>query len=117
MSRNFSDWFIVGEGDKLLVSILLPMPIARTAPSVLLVFGRTIFYFGMLFNHKRTGKTMTQRFSNKPEMKIARNAQFRIQIILLSPRPRTKKVCMQSKIVLATKIKKVFILTTWGQFY
>ena len=37
LSRNFSDWFIVGEGDKLLVSTLLPRPIVRTTPSVLLV--------------------------------------------------------------------------------
>ena len=41
---------------------LLPTPIARTTPSVSLVLGRTIFYFGMSFNHKRTEKTMTEIF-------------------------------------------------------
>ena len=64
LSRNFSDWFIVGEGDKLLVATLLPIPEARTMPSVLLLLGRTISYFGMSFNHKQT-----DRFSNNPKMK------------------------------------------------
>ena len=38
------NWFTVGEGDKLLVSTLLPTPVARTTPSVLLVLGRKIFF-------------------------------------------------------------------------
>ena len=108
LSRNFSVWFTVGEGDKLLVSTFLPTPIARITPSVLLVLGRTIFYFGMSPNHKQIGKTMTQRFSNKPNIKTTRNTQCRIPIILLSPPPthtHTKKACMQNKIILATKIK------------
>ena len=54
-----SDWFTVGECDKLLVSTLLPTPIAQTTQSVLLVLGWTIFYFGMSFNLKGTGKTVT----------------------------------------------------------
>ena len=62
MSRNFSNWFTVGEGDKLLVSTLLPPPIARTTPSVLLVLGRTVFYFRMSFNHKRTENYDTEIF-------------------------------------------------------
>ena len=104
LSWNFSDWFTVGEGDELLVSTLLSLPITRTTPSVLLVLGRTIFYFRMRFNHNRTGKTMSHRFSNKPKMKTTRNAQFKIQIILLSPPPQIK-TCMRSNIVLVTKIK------------
>ena len=48
---------------------------------------------------------MTQRFLNKPKMKTTQNAQFRIQIILLSTQKR--KACMQNKIVLATKKKKI----------
>ena len=91
VSWNFSDWFTVGEGDKLLVLTLLPTSF------------RAIFYFGMSFNHKWTGKTMTQRFLNKPKMKTTWNAQFWIQIILLSN--KKIKACMWSKIVLATKIK------------
>ena len=84
---NFSDWFTVSKGDKLLVSILLPTPIARATSSVLLVLSGTIFYFGVSFNHKQTGKNMTQGFSNKPKMKTTRNAQFRIQIIsIINPK-------------------------------
>ena len=30
--------------------------------------------------------------------------------------PKKIKACMRSKIVIATKIKKVYILTIWGQF-
>ena len=37
LSRNFADWFTVGEGDKRLVSTFLPTPIVRTTPSVLLL--------------------------------------------------------------------------------
>ena len=106
VSRKFSDWFSIGEGNKLLVSNILPTPIARTMPSVLLVLGWAIFYFGMPSNHKQIGKTMTKRFSNKPKIKTTRNAQFRIQIILLSPASKTK-VKMQSKIDRATKMKKL----------
>ena len=68
-----------------LVSTLLPTLIARAMASILLVLGQTIFYFGILFNHKLTGKTIT----NKPKMKTTRNAQFRIKIILLST-PKNK---------------------------
>ena len=56
------DWFTVGEGDKLLVLTLLPMPIAQTTPSILQVLGQTISYIRMSFNNKQTGKTMTQIF-------------------------------------------------------
>ena len=71
MSGNFSDWFTVNKGNKLLVSTVLPTTIARTMPNVLLKFGQTIFYFRMSFNHKQTEKTMTQRFSSEPKMKKA----------------------------------------------
>ena len=47
---------------------------------------------------------MTGRFSKKPKMKAKQNAQFRIQIILLS-NPKIK-TCTRSKIVLTTKMKK-----------
>ena len=59
LSRNFFDWFTVGEGDQLLVLTLLPTPITWTTPSVLLELNRTIFHLKMSFNHKRIGKNMT----------------------------------------------------------
>ena len=62
LSRNFSDWFTVGKRDELSVSTLLPTPIGRTTPNVLLVLGRTIFYFGMSSNLMQIGKTVTQIF-------------------------------------------------------
>ena len=62
MSWNFSDWFTVGEGDKLLVSTLftyiyLPVNAKRIAG-----VRSDKFYFGMSFNHKRRGKTMREIF-------------------------------------------------------
>ena len=71
---NVSDWFTIGECNKLLISTLLPLRIARKTPSVLLVLGQTIFYFGMPFNQKRTGKFMSQGFLNKLKMKTKWNA-------------------------------------------
>ena len=100
LSRNFCDWFAVGEGDKLLVSTFLPLPIAWTTPSALLVLGQTISFFGMSFNNKRTGKTMTEIFEPAENQD---HAQFRIEIISWST-PKIK-ACKRSKIVLATKIK------------
>ena len=72
LSWNFSYLFIASDGDKLLVSILLPTPLTRTTPVVLLVLDQTIFYFEKSFNHKWTGKTDTEIFKeaeNKDDTK------------------------------------------------
>ena len=91
LSQNFSDWFTVGEGDNLLVSTLLPMPITRTTPSVLLVLGRIIFYFRMSSNHKWTEKTMTDFWTSwKWRWHEMHNLEYKL--FYYPPAPQKKKL-------------------------
>ena len=65
LSWNFSEWFTIDKGDKLLISTLLHTTIARTTPSVFLIFGWTILYFGMSLNHKRTMTHIFEQAENE----------------------------------------------------